>query len=395
MADDAPLLFDVSRLIWRRWAAVRATGIDRICLAWLHHYRHQAQATIVHARGRHILSRSASAELFDLLAGEPAAGVDDRTRKQLLRLAARHVTTLVGGRGKGRLWLNVGHTGLDRPGLAGWAKRAGVRPVFMVHDLIPLTHPQFCRAGEAARHAIRMRTALQAGHGIVANSQHTLDTLAAFAADEGLAMAAASVIWPGTEQLGLHRKSDRSEPVVRSGRARFVVLGTIEGRKNHLLLLRIWQQLIARLGAATPQLVIIGRRGWACDDVLAMLDTGQFGDHVVEMGAVGDGEIGALLSDTKALLFPSLAEGYGLPLVEALEAGVPVVATDLPVFREIGQGVPLLLPADDIEAWIEAIVEFASPDSATRAAQLTRIARYRAPDWQTHFQRADEFLARL
>lgn len=392
MAEHAPLLLDVTRLVWRRWAGVRPTGIDRICLAWLAHYRSEAQATLVHARGRHILSRSASDALFNLLVEEPDDSTTDGVRSRLLRLALRHATGLVGGAGRGRPWLNIGHTGLDRPGLTAWCGRADLRPVFMVHDLIPITHPQFCRAGEAARHRLRMRTVLEAGHGIIANSRHTLETMAGFAAAEALAMPPALVVWPGTQQL---LPPGVSPTATAMPAARFVILGTIEGRKNHLLVLRVWEQLIPRLGAATPQLMIVGRRGWACEEALTMLDSGRFGAHVVESGALDDAEIGELLTGATALLFPSLAEGYGMPLVEALAAGVPVIATDLPVFREIGQGVPELLPADDIHAWATVITDFAASDGITRASQLHRLTDFRAPNWADHFASVDAFLTRL
>jgi glycosyltransferase involved in cell wall biosynthesis len=94
-------------------------------------------------------------------------------------------------------------------------------------------------------------------------------------------------------------------------------------------------------------------------------------------------------------LFPSLAEGYGMPLAEALAAGVPVIASDLPVFREIGQGVPELLPPDDASAWYAAVCDYASEDSTRRAAQVARLGAFRVPDWHGHFARIDAFLETL
>jgi glycosyltransferase involved in cell wall biosynthesis len=387
--NGAPLLLDVSRLVWRRWAGVRPTGIDRICMAWLAHFADRAQATLLHRRGRHIMGVAASRVLFRLL-----AQADDGQRpliRQRLQLAAWVMRHGPGGwrslPGRGRLWLNVGHTGLDLPGLAEWVSSTDVKPVLMVHDLIPITHPQYCRAGEADRHRDRMASALAIAHGLIGNSHDTIDSLAQFAALQGQALAPCLVAWPGTPHLPL--------PAQRRDNNDFVVLGTIEGRKNHALLLDVWDRLVAHHGETAPRLLVIGRRGWACDDVLARLDSGGFGSRVIETGPLDDAAIAERLAGARALLFPSQAEGYGLPLVEALAAGVPVIASDLQVFHEIGQGVPDLLPPDAVDAWLAAITDYAVPDSAPRSAQMQRLRGFHAPDWVGHFSRVEPFLQQL
>ena len=116
---------------------------------------------------------------------------------------------------------------------------------------------------------------------------------------------------------------------------------------------------------------------------------------MVETGALSDDNIARLLASARALLFPSFAEGYGLPLVEALDAGVPVIASDLDVFRAIGQGVPDLLPPDDVDGWAAAVMAYAAPESPARAAQMARLAQFRAPDWPGHFAQVDAFLETL
>jgi glycosyltransferase involved in cell wall biosynthesis len=144
-----------------------------------------------------------------------------------------------------------------------------------------------------------------------------------------------------------------------------------------------------------PQLVIVGRRGWQADDIFAMLDNHDFRGLVSEAGPLDDAGLAEVLAGARALLFPSLAEGFGIPLTEALAAGVPVIASDLPVFREIGQGVPELLPPTDHAAWAEAILDYAKPASVRRAAQLARINGFQTPNWGDHFAQIDNFLTEL
>ncbi len=389
--NEAPLLLDASRLVWRKWSGTRATGIDRICIAWLEHYGSQAQAVIIHRNGQAILPFSTSQALFKLLVGPTRRRGDVvRFRAALAALAIRrsgHLKDRLEGRG--RIWLNPGHTGLDSQRVADWVRRRNLRLVPLVHDLIPITHPQFCRQGEDERHRQRMRTVLDIASGVVTNSAHTLDALRTFAQDEQRSLPPAAIAWPGTPILPSVPQRIGIEPS-------FVILGTIEGRKNHALLLSLWRQLLQERGsAAVPKLLIVGRRGWQADDVFAQLDSGDFGDRVIEVGALDDRRLADILTNARALLFPSFAEGYGIPLVEALAAGVPVIASDLPVFREIGQGVPELLPPDDLDAWRDAVLEYLHPKSSRRAAQMERRQAFRAPDWRDHFERVDKLLENL
>lgn len=386
-ANERPLLLDVTRLIWRRWVGRLPTGIDRVCLAYLEQYRGQSQAVIQRRGFRRILSEAASDRLFEALA---APGPSLRT--DLVRIIGDDlVRTFQAPPGRGRLYLNVGHTALHDQRYLAWTRTAGVRPVYMVHDLIPITHPEYCRAGEAQRHAQRVRNMLASAVGIIGNSQATLDSLEAFATNESMGTPSKIAALLGTQM--------RREPLAAVGiseRPTFVVLGTIEGRKNHLMLLQIWARLVRDYGMNAPRLLVIGQRGWECEQVFDLLDRSEaLRGAVVEVGHCSDTELNGHLATARALLFPSLAEGYGLPLVEALSAGTPVIASDLPVFREIGQGVPDLLDPLDGPAWEKAILTYTGNDSAAREAQIVRLGGYRAPTWDEHFERVDAWVATL
>lgn len=384
MSDDAPFLLDVTRLVWRRWKGRQPTGIDRVALAYLDHFGSRSQAVLQHDRFRRILDFKASQQLFALLRS--------RTTSFKPRLVASALSNLLRfrGNGKGRLYLNVGHTGLNSAGFRNWVGSANVRPVYLVHDLIPITHPQFARAGEDRRHRERMITVLTTGTGVIGNSRTTLDELAKFAAAEHLPMPPAVTAWLGTEPL------PPAAPRNETNTPTFVTLGTIEGRKNHSLLLDIWSRLAERLGDQTPRLLIIGQRGWEAEDVFRRLDRDEtIRNHVIELNHCCDEELAKHLSSAQALLFPSFVEGYGLPLIEALAAGVPVIASDLPVFRELCGNIPIYLEPMDGAAWEEAILEHLSVESGTRAAKLPLIQQFRPMDWHQHFEIVESFLTEL
>ena len=384
LTNNAPLLLDATRLIWRRWKGRLPTGIDRVCLAYLRHFGDRAQAVVQHERFRRVLDRSASSELFALLDGSP-----NGFRWKLPLSALRHLPA-TNCAGRDRLYLNIGHTGLDKPGFREWTRRSGVRPIFLVHDLIPITHPEFCRAGEAERHRERMRTVLMTAAGVIGNSRATLDALADFARAESLPNPPSLVAWLGGDPLPNPNSAAGPE------RPTFVVLGTIEARKNHALLLDIWARLIDRMGDRAPRLLIVGQRGWEAEHIFERLENDRkLRGHIEEIGRCTDQELANHLVGARALLFPSFIEGYGLPLVEAMGLAVPVIASDLPVFREIGGDIPHYLDPRDEGAWESAILDYAKVDSVARDAQLKRMKGYRAPSWEGHFDRVEAWLSSL
>lgn len=384
MSGHAPLLLDVSRLIWRRWRGRQPTGIDRVCLAYLDHFRESAQAVVQHRHARRILHPGASKTLFELLA-RPRA----HFRRDFVAGALRF--SFDGqDRGRNRFYLNVGHTGLDQEGFRTWVDHADVRPIYLVHDLIPITHPEFCRPGESAKHRRRMRTVLTTGTGVIANSKSTLDDLASFASNQELNVPLMLPALLGSDAIPTFA------PKIKAETPMFVILGTIEARKNHLMILKIWERFVARLGPNAPKLLIIGQRGWECDQTFELLDRSQMLKEAVrEIGHCSDAELARHLATARALLFPSLVEGFGLPLVEALRSGTPVIASDLPAFREIAGDIPDYLDPRDDTAWEGSILAYGSGRSVARAAQVRRMAGFRPPTWHDHFTAVDNWLGTL
>jgi glycosyltransferase involved in cell wall biosynthesis len=384
LSDDSLLLIDVTRLIWRRWVGRQPTGIDRVCLAYVEHFGPVAQAVVQHPRTRKILDRESSSVLFELLT-HPGG----HFRRDLVRAAVR-LAPRRGARGGGRIYLNAGHTGLNDEGFVTWVKRANVRPVYFVHDLIPIMHPEFCRTGERDKHLQRMRSVLSTAAGVITNSQATLDDLSAFATSENMPSPTGIAAFLGSDAL------PPSGSAPEAGRCTFVILGTIEARKNHLMLLHVWSRIVQQMGHSAPRLLVIGQRGWECDQVFNLLSRSELlKGAVTEINQCNDASLAGYLRQARALLFPSLVEGYGLPLVEALRCNTPVIASDLPVFREIAGDVPEYLDPLDGPAWQRAVLNYSDVGSITRCSQIRRIGRYQPPTWQDHFEAVDSWLTTL
>ncbi len=404
------VMLDVSRLLvcGRKQTP---SGIDRVELAYARHWLaagpHACSFAAQDLRGGFaLLPRDLVAELVAELCTAWDGGADRHgaaQRANRLGLQARARLLLGFGRrdlarltssARRLVFLLVSHRALERQEPIDTIRRAGAAFVPLIHDIIPVTHPEYARPGQADTHRRRMTTTGALSDGIIANSEATAEALAPYVAHRAKHPPIA-VAPLGIEKVPFSPRMGSTYRGPGAGYAypSFVTLGTIEPRKNHLLLLHLWRDLAAAMGSATPRLTIVGKRGWENENVIDILDRCTALNGVVqEAGQLPDREVAGLMRNARALLFPSFAEGYGLPLAEALSLGVPAICSDLPALREVGGDVPDYLDPLDGAAWRDAVLDYARPDSPRRAAQMARLAKWTAPSWEQHFTRVDTLL---
>ena len=381
------MLVDISRLLDRAARGRLPTGVDRVVLGYLERFGGRARALVQKGGWRRILGATHSQELFGLLLQPPP----DFARRMRGAIARACLPPWPEQDAQGAVALHLGQAGLEKPGFADWIKRTRQTPVFCIYDLIPITHPEYCRAGEDAKHAERIRVMLECGAGLVAISHETLSDFRAHA--ERLKLPLPPAVVAPLAPAPLVFKENKAPALAAPY---FVALGTIEPRKNHLLLLNVWRELAGRLGANTPKLVVLGQRGWECEQVVDMLERcAVLKPHVLEVPHCTDAELAGWLQNARALLFPSFTEGYGMPLVEAFSVGTPVVASDLPVFKEIAGDVPDYLSPIDGVGWMQAVLDYSQDGSPRRSAQLRRIEGYEVPNWNDHFSAVETLLDRI
>ncbi len=149
----------------------------------------------------------------------------------------------------------------------------------------------------------------------------------------------------------------------------FLFIGTREPRKGLTTLIEAYARVRAELGPAVPELVLIGASGWGPDQ----LGPATTGVHV--LGYVPQSDLVRVAAGARALVLPSLDEGFGMPAIEGLAAGCPVVVSDIPVLREVTGGAALTFAMGDagsLTRSLRSVLDGHTPDLATRLAQAGR-----------------------
>lgn len=152
-------------------------------------------------------------------------------------------------------------------------------------------------------------------------------------------------------------------------------VGTLEPRKNLLGLLAAWRELRRRLPDAPP-LVLVGGFGWQSETYREAVETAEAEGWLLRFGYISDGELLALYRDAAVVVLPSFYEGFGLPAVEAMGAGTPLVLADIPVLREVGGDAALYAPPDRPDLLAERLASVLA--DANLAADLSVRGRQRA-----------------
>lgn len=382
-----PIVFDLSRLLSRAYH-LTPTGIDRVEYAYavelLRRVPDRLRFAAVHPAGGYY-GRLEIGAVRQFLAFTQARwqsrgeaqheAVRAQAIRHLFALRPRAVPVPLGQ----RVYLQASPHHLEDGKLVRSILRTErARFVNLVHDVIPLTYPEFARPNGALLHARRIRTIDRFADGIITNSQATLDALTPHLTRAGRTTRVA------------HLGCEWSDPVPAiqgdpDERPYFLCIGTIEPRKNHLLLLNVWRRMVESMGEAAPRLILIGRRGWENENVIDLLDRSVvLRGHVVEQPDVDDRQLTRLLGGAQAVLLPSFAEGYGMPVTEALAAGVPVICSDISALREAGGDLPDYLDPLDGIGWMRTILDYARPDSTLRAAQCDRMRGWAPMAWSRH-----------
>ncbi|EAQ03933.1 glycosyltransferase [Pseudooceanicola batsensis HTCC2597] len=407
--EDRVRLLDLTRLASR--PGRQPTGIDRVELAYLRELLDREGEVWGLARvatGYVILGRSGLTSFMHRLQGRTPWGktrfifhfagrlspLQKRVQSDLWRLAhtrawGKRLAPALAALPNNLTYLNVGHSNLTGNTLTAISAHPGAKITVMVHDTIPLDHPEFCRDESTDRARGMIRRVMHHADLVLCNSEKTRgDVIRHMAAlnedadpEERTAppnclVARLGIDPPRPDAAAIPPELPRERPL-------FLTVGTIEPRKNHLLLLDIWENWKQDEDGPRPVLGICGARGWLNEEVFRRLDRSPLrGSDIFEWPNLPDRAISALLQHAHALLFPSLAEGYGLPPIEAAALRTPVISADLASIRETLGDLPVYLDSADSYSWKKAIK---SRIEVGRSG-TEGIAGFMPPTWDEHFK---------
>jgi len=222
-------------------------------------------------------------------------------------------------------------------------KTQGVTIVSVIYDLIPITHPQFCDEGLVVVFERWFKWVSQTADGFIAISQTIRDQAESYVQENTATKKVQNHQWFEFFHLGSELDFARQNGMVRSkvkkifqdNSSVYLMVGTIEPRKNHAYLVDafdlLWQQNL------DVTLCFVGKVGWKCGALIERVQThNQYNRRLFMFNDLTDTELEYCYRKSRSLVFPAFVEGFGLPLVEAMQRGLPAMASDIPVFREVG-----------------------------------------------------------
>lgn len=159
-----------------------------------------------------------------------------------------------------------------------------------------------------------------------------------------------------------------------AGRPYVLWVGSLEPRKGVETLLGAAREVRRRRGAPEFRLVLTGYEGWLRPE----FGPSVLGEFVVQTGTVGDEELWALYGGATLFAFPSLHEGFGLPVLEAMSQGTPVLASDIPALREVTGGAAVLAPPRNVTEWARLLGDLLESDEDR--ARLSAAGRSRSAE---------------
>lgn len=254
--------------------------------------------------------------------------------------------------------------------------------VVTLHDLTPLLFPEFHPWLRVAGYRLLIRRALERADHVIVDASHTKQDLV----QRGLAAAQdISVIPLGVGKVFAAPRNDAAVARYDLPERYVLTVGVLEPRKNHLGLLRALQRLHAQ--GEQISVVMVGRDGWNWQDPLETTELSGLRPWVRVLRNVPEADLVALYHRASVFAYPSLYEGFGLPVLEAMACGVPVVASNRSSLPEVAGNAAVLVDPTDPDALAAALAAVLRDADLRQRLIAAGLERARAFSWQQTAER--------
>ena len=298
--------------------------------------------------------------------------------------------------GKGSLFFEldgVWMSRVKRSWLLPILKKQGARIVVHVYDIISITHPQYSFERGVFNFMDYLAAHMQYADQIIVNAKATVEELKNLAERIGIPLPPCKVVPLGSdfgERKPIQERlvADHLVEVVKSA-PYILMVGTIEPRKNHSLLLRAYEEGLKEAGY---HLIFAGYMGWNMEEFERRLHNHpDFGKRIFHFQGLDDMGIGYLYQNARYLAFCSYQEGFGLPIVESIIRGTPVLCPDQPVYREVGEDYPIWFKQENPESLCEKVAYYdENPEEYKKMKE--HLKNYKPITWDDSFGYMEEAL---
>lgn len=262
-------------------------------------------------------------------------------------------------------------------------KEQGARIVAHIYDIISITHPQYCLERGVYNFMDFIGAHLQYADDIIVNAQATVDELNKLAATLESGLPACHVVPLGADfgEIRMIQDNQVSEELkqIVNDRPYILMVGTIEPRKNHKLVLEAYNAGLKEMGY---NVVFAGYMGWNMEEFEAELKAHEdFNKRIFHLTGQNDQAVMYLYQHARFLAFCSYTEGFGLPLIEGIVRGTPVIASDIPVSREVAGDYCIWFPQDDVKALCDA-VQYYQKNEGAYLKMKERLKEFQCATWE-------------
>lgn len=286
-------------------------------------------------------------------------------------------------------------------------RKQGAKVFILVHDILPITHAKFYQTPWRERFADNLLAVIGIADGMIAVSRYTADCVKTFAAENNVRLQHIDVLHNGFDHLiededlrryieqGRHRPSfarKRTYDFFLTNQP-YIMVGSIEPKKGHVPVIKSFEALWRR--GLDRKLVLVGRRGWMEEKVVDQIERSEFfGDKLFWFDNMDDMDLYCAYTHSRALIFSSYAEGFGIPMIEASMSKLPLVCYDTDITREVAGTFGLFY--SDFEGFRDHIASL--EDDETRDRLKADLDGFSWPSWEETgrrlFDRLDAIVGR-